>query len=162
MPLILSKIENQYGEEIIENMYYLGPDGWYNERINCYSSSDLGLGTCRCVSHDPLKVEKVSREAVLSIIKEYPETIKDLTEAEWSDLERYQKDEEYRLECKFMDELNMTPEEFKENILMLKERLGFGEKEIKDMLKKMPDFVREYIEKELNENNKKKGNQLKR
>ena len=162
MPLILSEIENQYGEKIVENMYYLDGDSWYREYINCYSSAELGLGTCQCVSHDPIRVEKVSREDVLAVIKENPEAVKDLTEAEWEDLEKYQKDKNYRLKCKFIDELSMTPEEFKNYIIMLRDRLLLEEKEIKDMLKKMPDFVREYIEKELNENNKKKGNQLKR
>jgi len=150
MPLILGRIENQYEEEIVSQQYYLEGDSWYYEYINCYSSSELGLGSCRCVSHDPIRTVKVSREAVLEAIKENPTAVQELTEVEWKDLEEYKKNKEYELRCKFLEKLNMEPEEFKSYIVMLRDRLCFSDEDIKKMLKKVPEFARKYIEKELN------------
>ncbi len=155
MPLIVSEIENQYGEKIVDEEYYLENGKWYCEKINCYSSEALGLGSCQCVSHDPIDKFEVSRETILEIIQENPLLIKDLTEEEWRDLENYRKNKRYRLECVCKEIYNLEPEELKERLLEFKERFNLSEKELKKLLKEeMPKIVREYLEEELNLKNK--------
>jgi len=62
MKVILSKVTNQHREEVVDKELLINPkEGkiWVEE-LNCYSSIDLGMGTCRCVSHplwnDPYEI----------------------------------------------------------------------------------------------------------
>ena len=69
--LVLSERENQFGEKIAEEVLTFEAGSWWSQTINCQSSSDLGLGTCQCQSHDPRHTEKVSRKEALAAIRRY-------------------------------------------------------------------------------------------
>ncbi|MGB9677760.1 MAG: hypothetical protein ACPLZ9_03990, partial [Candidatus Ratteibacteria bacterium] len=62
--------ENQYGEQIATEMIYFENGEWMRSKLNCYSSLDLGFGTCRCVSHPTYRDEEISRRQALSLLKE--------------------------------------------------------------------------------------------
>jgi len=150
MPLIFDEIENQYGE-IIPEQLYLENGKWYCEKVNCYSSELLGLGSCQCVSHDPIDKFEVSREFVLEMIQENPVAIKELTEQEWKDLENYRKNKEYRLKCICRELYDLEPEEFKEKLLEFKERFNLSNEELRKLLEEeIPKIVKEYLKDELN------------
>jgi hypothetical protein len=72
-PLILSKLRNQFGEDIPDERLEFKEGEWLYTRINCLSSVDLGLGTCHCVSHDPVVTEKIKREEAMNLIRRYLE-----------------------------------------------------------------------------------------
>jgi len=114
--IVLSTITNQYGEEIEERKIYFDGEFWKEESINCYSSSDLGLGTCRCINHPAIREEIVSRDYVLSIIKQNPEKANELTPAEIEDLKLYQDSKLYKLKCKIEEANYKTIEEIKRSI----------------------------------------------
>ena len=116
MGIVLSFVKNQYDENVIENEIYLNNGFWYQLTLKCYSSNNLGLGTCRCVSHNPYNEEIVSREYVLKIINENPELTHQLNNDELNDLKQYQNDPNYQLKCKLEEKYQMTLEEIKASI----------------------------------------------
>jgi len=60
-------ITNQHGE-IIPRKWLEVEDGViYLREINCMSSADFGLGTCRCVSHPPVKEKAITPKEAFSI-----------------------------------------------------------------------------------------------
>ncbi len=71
--IVLNKIENQYGEKIVEKGINVNESFFY--QINCYSSSDLGLGGCRCVNHNPYWTQEIKAEDILKIIENNLENI---------------------------------------------------------------------------------------
>jgi len=111
---VVEKVRNQYGEEIVAQEIYLSNGNWWEEGINCFSSSDLGLGTCRCVSHDPKYVEPISRSYVLRLLSEKPELVSQLSQEEKKDLLYYINDLKYRIFCDLEDYFNMTIEKLSE------------------------------------------------
>jgi hypothetical protein len=68
---VLSTRENQFGERIAEEILSFEDGRWCLQNINCQSSQDLGLGTCRCQSHDPRHSERVSRKEALAAVRRY-------------------------------------------------------------------------------------------
>lgn len=70
--IVLEKTKNQYGEEVIlHSIYYDEQKGYWKEhRVNCLSSSWLGLGNCNCVSHEPEEEWIITRSAVKAILEE--------------------------------------------------------------------------------------------
>lgn len=72
--LILEKIKNQFGENIVAHELRLSVDDEFEERrLVCLGSSALGLGTCKCVSHEPYMQEIISPAEALKLIKTYLE-----------------------------------------------------------------------------------------
>jgi len=69
--LVLETRINQYGEEIAEKSLYFENGKWMIAEINCYSSSDLGLGTCQCHSHPARDYYPVQRQTALLYIQKY-------------------------------------------------------------------------------------------
>ena len=67
--VVVATTTNQYGESIaVEELSY--QDGaWYQDQLNCWSSQDLGMGTCRCVSHPTRGHLPIPRRAVLSALQ---------------------------------------------------------------------------------------------
>ena len=65
LSFITKEITNQYGEELVASEYYFSEGKLYHYYVNCYSSSDLGLGTCRCSSHDPTTVKETTLKRYL-------------------------------------------------------------------------------------------------
>jgi len=115
--LVVSTIKNQWDEEIVEQGIYLEKGFWRERLINCYNSSDLGLGTCLCQSHEPYKEYRIKRKEVLSYLEKYPEKAKDLTSEEKEDLKRYKEDVVYRFWCDIEEFFNMEKEEIEKSIL---------------------------------------------
>ena len=66
----LSRIENLYGEKIIERELMITPEKVKLIELNCYSSLDEGLGTCRCVLHDTYEEREISKERAKDLIVE--------------------------------------------------------------------------------------------
>ena len=68
----LKTIKNQEGEMIPEKaLIYNKSLGIFTvEEINCYSSSALGLGTCRCNSHEIWETTPVSRSEAIDLLEE--------------------------------------------------------------------------------------------
>ena len=64
---------NQYGEKISDDIIiYDKETGEIRLRgIACFSSSDLGLGTCLCNTHDPWFEEEISFDKFVSAIRDY-------------------------------------------------------------------------------------------
>lgn len=78
--LVLDTIINQFDEEIISKELYIN-DGLFEVwEINCMNSSDLGLGTCRCMSHSSSETYWVSPETALELIKIYVEKQEEIKE----------------------------------------------------------------------------------
>lgn len=68
-------IRNQYDEEIHTKSMHQRNGIWEHHTLNCYSSSDLGLGTCRCVSHDvwdvrPATLDELTEEGIILLSEE--------------------------------------------------------------------------------------------
>lgn len=81
--ITLETKENQYGEEIAISTIYFQDGKWFWETLNCENSQDLGSGTCRCVSHNPTTIDRISREKAKIQIGEH---VAELTEEERKDL----------------------------------------------------------------------------
>ncbi|MDD3744589.1 MAG: hypothetical protein PHX54_13280 [Lentimicrobiaceae bacterium] len=72
--LVLETAENQYGENIATCSLYIDEDALFRLwQINCWNSSDYGLGTCQCNSHPASYSEHISPETALNYIKEHIE-----------------------------------------------------------------------------------------
>lgn len=70
--MILETMTNQYGSEIEALSITLGDNGvFYACSINCTSSEALGMGTCRCVSHDVWDTWPISRKDVIQEIEDH-------------------------------------------------------------------------------------------
>jgi len=69
--ITLSYITNQRGREIENEILSFGDGKWLLNRINCYSSRSLGLGTCQCHSHDPYGEAVISRKEALRLLEDY-------------------------------------------------------------------------------------------
>lgn len=67
----LSYITNQRGREIENEILAFRNGEWLLNRINCYSSRSLGLGTCRCNSHNPIEENIISEKEAMKLLKEY-------------------------------------------------------------------------------------------
>ena len=94
-------IRNQEGEEIVEYRVRFENGRWYEEELNCYSSADLGLGTCECNSHDTYKERRLSRREVAELLKEKGIEISSLSETEREDLAKagvFREDVEEKIE----------------------------------------------------------------
>jgi hypothetical protein len=84
--MLEKSIVNQYGDAVDEyRVIYHPAKGWYEETLTCYGSSNLGLGTCRCVSHTPYTSRRLSR---LEVIDLFGKDFSTLTEEERADLEK--------------------------------------------------------------------------
>jgi hypothetical protein len=58
-------------EKVPYKTIYFQNGEWIVERLNCFSSLDLGLGTCGCNSHPTFLEDKISRKEALLLLKEY-------------------------------------------------------------------------------------------
>lgn len=72
--LVLETMENNYGEEVAIDFieFYFRKNVFVRMGINCYSSSELGLGTCLCCSHDPYLKTYITPGEVLKELKKKP------------------------------------------------------------------------------------------
>ena len=70
--MILETVQNQYGEDIPSHrvVFSKRKSQWYVERLNCYSSQNVGMGTCRCVNHSTYDSRMITREEVKNLIGE--------------------------------------------------------------------------------------------
>jgi hypothetical protein len=68
--MVIKEVKNQYGENIpvISLEYDQERKVFFLSELNCYSSQDMGMGTCRCVSHPTWEDRDISRDEALSII----------------------------------------------------------------------------------------------
>ena len=69
--LVLATKENQYGDQVPVSSIFFEDGRWMKEQINCWSSLDLGLGTCRCNSHPPRLETVISRKEMLSFLRQH-------------------------------------------------------------------------------------------
>jgi len=69
--LVISSITNQHLEAIAETILKFEDGEWKLEKINCYSSSWLGLGGCQCNSHPVWREDEISRDYALKLIRKY-------------------------------------------------------------------------------------------
>ena len=98
MAVVIEKIKNQFGEEIpCHTLEYAGDGKWIEWEITCYSSSDFGLGTCRCINHDPAESWVVGAGRVLQLLEQKPELISQFSEEELIILKKYKEDLQFRL-----------------------------------------------------------------
>jgi len=69
--VILSTVKNMYGEEVVDKALYIYPEEGkiLVEELNCYSSIDLGMGTCRCVSHPLWNDYEISPDGARELVK---------------------------------------------------------------------------------------------
>jgi hypothetical protein len=68
--IILETRKNQTGEDVAVDYVYFENGRWMRGRLNCWSSSDYGFGTCQCVSHDPFSEDRISRKEMLSHLRQ--------------------------------------------------------------------------------------------
>jgi len=68
--IILKEIENQCGELLSVDFIYFEDGVWMRSQLNCWSSQDMGMGTCRCISHPTFKHERITRKEVLSHLRQ--------------------------------------------------------------------------------------------
>lgn len=66
------RLPTQYGGSVpkSELRFDAVAGGWYVRSLNCSSSADLGMGTCRCVSHSTWGFEYVDRKVALSFLRD--------------------------------------------------------------------------------------------
>lgn len=69
--VILSRVENQYGEKIVKEALKWEEGKVVLKKINCWGSSALGLGACRCESHTPYVYMEFNAQKVINYLKEY-------------------------------------------------------------------------------------------
>jgi ABC-type multidrug transport system ATPase subunit len=69
--VVLSTVLTQTREEIPDEVLYFREGKWILRRINCRSSSDLGLGVCQCTSHPSTVKEEITWEEAVKLIAEY-------------------------------------------------------------------------------------------
>jgi len=69
--LILETIPNQYNDQITSKSLYFENGEWMISEINCFNSSDLGLGTCQCHSHPSRNYYPIQRQEALLYIRRY-------------------------------------------------------------------------------------------
>ena len=62
---------NQYNDEIADKSLYFENGEWMISEINCFNSSDLGLGTCQCNSHPARNYYPIQRQEALLYIRKY-------------------------------------------------------------------------------------------
>lgn len=87
--LILSTITNQFGEEVNDLELYINSNGLFEKSyINCYSSSEFGLGTCQCNSHPASMEEIISPKEAMELVNNF--IIKNKEENELKQKEREQ------------------------------------------------------------------------
>ncbi len=61
--ITLKTYPTQTGHDLASEWIYQADDGrWYHEGIACYSSSHLGMGTCRCETHEVAFSEPITAE----------------------------------------------------------------------------------------------------
>ena len=64
----LGETKGQHGHYFADDYLVLENGLWYRHMVNCNSSLELDLGTCRCVSHDQWTVTQISRDEASKII----------------------------------------------------------------------------------------------
>jgi len=69
--LVLQTRMNQYGDDIVDKSLYFENGKWIISEINCFNSSDLGLGTCQCNSHPAKNYYPIQRQTALLYIRKY-------------------------------------------------------------------------------------------
>jgi len=69
--VILSRVENQYGEKIVKEALKWEEGKVVLKKINCWGSQALGLGSCRCESHTPYVYMEFNTQKVINYLKEY-------------------------------------------------------------------------------------------
>ena len=74
----LDFITNQHGEEIPSHVVNYENGTWFEEKLNCLSSKNVGMGTCLCVNHPTWDTHQISREEVRKIIGENISSLSDL------------------------------------------------------------------------------------
>ena len=84
-------VRNQFGDDVLEYCVIFDGDKWYEEWLNCYSSQDLGFGTCQCQTHSTYKERRLSRQEV---IYRLGKEITKLTKQEREDLNKVNSFEE--------------------------------------------------------------------
>lgn len=62
--IILAQREGQDGQVDVDYLS-IQRGSWVRTQLNCWSSQDVGLGTCRCQSHPAWRELRVSRKEVL-------------------------------------------------------------------------------------------------
>jgi hypothetical protein len=80
--IVLSTVLNQAREEIPDEVLYFREGKWILRRINCRSSSDLGLGVCGCQTHPATVKEEISREEAIKLIAQYYQRMRKKEEKE--------------------------------------------------------------------------------
>ncbi len=133
--IVLNTIENQYGEKIYENWIEIKNGKIFNYQINCYSSSDLGLGNCQCVSHDPIYEEEINALTLLYLIKDYEKYLKHIAN-EYKHLNYEEIIKELKQDEKIYKPLIQTLKKIKKEAEKIKKREK-KEKEILNKLKKL-------------------------
>lgn len=108
--IVLSEIENQWGEMVDEEfLVYQGNGQWSLYTLQCYSSSDLGLGTCRCVSHDPYHFTGViGIKEIKDILSENPSLVVQLSDEEKKVIEEYNKNISTRIINDLLVEMELS------------------------------------------------------
>ncbi|MBW2345627.1 MAG: hypothetical protein JRF53_16830 [Deltaproteobacteria bacterium] len=67
----LEVTRNQYGEEIATSALTYDQDRgvFVHETLSCWNAEHLGMGTCRCVSHNTWEKEDISRSEAIDLIE---------------------------------------------------------------------------------------------
>ena len=64
--IVIATTTNNYGEEIPISKIFISRTNngvrFMEWRLSCMSSAEYGLGTCQCVTHDPVEVVEISFE----------------------------------------------------------------------------------------------------
>ena len=73
--LVLETVTNQYGEEIPKKTLVWKEGEVVLREIACWGSSDLGLGSCRCINHEPISETGLNNRGVIDYLKDYIERL---------------------------------------------------------------------------------------
>jgi hypothetical protein len=63
--------ENQHGELVTTDFLSFEDGRWLRITLNCWSSADVGFGTCRCQSHPVWTTKRINRKEMLSFLRQH-------------------------------------------------------------------------------------------
>ena len=116
MAVVIERIKNQFGEEIeAHTIEYAGNGKWVEWEITCYSSSHFGLGTCRCINHEPAESWEVGPSRVLQILEHKPELASQFSEEELIILREYKENLQFKLFTDLEEHFGMPNSELEKN-----------------------------------------------